>query len=910
DTSFIPMRFILLAGDVDVIPNFTGTEMDNPPTDLYYSLLSGSDYMPDVYIGRFPSSDTLSLRTMSQKSIMFEKAEWGVDDSWANKAYLMASDDPSFHLVAESTQIYAASKLRSEFMEVDSMFDYYNSGTQVSTALNEGRSIVVYSGHGSYTAWAGPYFSQTDIENLTNNDMIPIVSSYACLTGNYALPYDCFGESWVKKESGGAVSYMGSSVYSYWDEDDYMERSFFDALSDSGWMVAGKLMNAGKFGVFTAYSGGGLSKRYYEMYNILGDPSLGFYTGVKDTLKINVMNPLPEAASELEVTVYGDGSSLPVENALVSLTFNQSLYAVSYTDSSGKVVFSNPGFFGDTLFFTASKPSYRQGESFTILSSSSFYPFISKTLFSDTIFTINGSDLSYSPLETGSFDIMVKNLGESSIISLECSLATTGSLIDFKSYTAEFSETIGIGDSSWVKVPLISFVKEGIRNNSRDTILFFMRDAYDSAIVYKKQMKILSPDIIINSPEYSFSEGINSGDTVKMTVRAINGSATDDRSISLKFISKDTTLIQFIDSTSGFDFIGGFDTLTSDTMSFFVSSEDDSFFTASFMVLTRDTFGIEDTFDFSLSFNKKDYLVLDYSKDNLSALFIDSILGELGYSGSYALSVDVKSLGNYKNIFMSAGEYPNNRVISAGDSVAAAIDSLCREGKLNLYLEGGEMWFWDLYTGQGYDFQPLTKIDGRADGDMLGNFEITGEENSIGEGISITYDGGISADVLDTLLGAKQVFFKGDTLYAASYRDPLYKTVGSSLCVGSLVDADSVSSRKEWVRRIMLFFEGLIGVNELSMDSHLPEFKFISMSSPLSSNEFRIFYTAIRGEEVAFKVYNSAGMEVFSKKIPALASGLNSFTFNVSENNLASGVYFIRADNSKKSFTKKIAVIR
>lgn len=910
DTSSVPLRFILLAGDVNLIPNFVGTEMDSPPTDLYYSLLAGSDYIPDVYIGRFPSSDTAYLRIISEKTVMFETAAWNAEDEWSFRAYLMASDDPSFHLVAESTQVYAAGKLRSMSMTVDSMFDYYSSGTPVSTAINNGRSIAAYSGHGSYTAWAGPSFSQTDIGNLLNQDMIPFVSSYACQTGNYALSYDCFGETWVKKENGGAVSFMGSSVYSYWDEDDYMERAFFDALADSGIFFTGKLMNIGKFGVYSAYSGGGLSKRYYEMYNILGDPSLSLYTGIEDTLKINVLNPIPEASTEIEIEVKGDGSSMPVANALVSVMLNNTLFYAGYTDSSGLLKVTNPGFSGETIRFVATKPNFRYGETFSTVSSSSFYPYISNVLFADTIFFINPPDSQYSPLDTGDLSIMIENLGENIIVSLTCSLSTVKSLIGFKSRSLAFQDTLSVGDSSWALMPVVSFANEGIKNNARDTIVFSFKDINDSTALFKKQVKILAPEIKVISADYDVSDGIVSGDTVKMSVKAANLSNINDYSVSMQFISNDTLLLKFIDSVSGLPYIQGYDTLASDTLTFYVKSGIDSFFSVSYRVCVEDTFGIKDTFEFSLNVNKLDYLVLDRSKNNLSAIMIDSLLTDLGYNGEYALSVNKLELDDYKNIFLCAGEYPNNNAISAGDSIPAAIDSLCKEGKLNLYLEGGEVWYWDIYTGNGYDFGSLFKIDGKNDGDMANNFEIVGLSGSIAEGMNMTYSGGISADVLDTLYGAKNVFLKGDTVYAVSNSAPLYRTVGSSLGVGSLADADSISSKREWVRRIMLFFEGAIGINDLNIALPLPEFKFISMNSTLSSSEFRIFFSALKEENVTFRIYNSAGMEVFSKKITAGSSGLNLFVFNPSSEKLSSGVYFIRADNSKKSFTKKIAVIR
>ena len=68
DNSPFDLSFALLVGDNSIIPNFTGTELHNPPTDLYYSLLEGSDYFPDIYVGRLSAEDSFSLDTIINKS--------------------------------------------------------------------------------------------------------------------------------------------------------------------------------------------------------------------------------------------------------------------------------------------------------------------------------------------------------------------------------------------------------------------------------------------------------------------------------------------------------------------------------------------------------------------------------------------------------------------------------------------------------------------------------------------------------------------------------------------------------------------------------------------------------------------------------------------------------------------------
>jgi hypothetical protein len=111
----------------------------------------------------------------------------------------------------------------------DKIYSYYpgNTTQTVINALNNGRSLCVYSGHGSETSWAdGPPFSQSDVNALTNEGMYPFVCSHACLTNQFTVS-ECFGETWLRAQNKASFAFWGSSDYTYWDEDDILEKSMF-----------------------------------------------------------------------------------------------------------------------------------------------------------------------------------------------------------------------------------------------------------------------------------------------------------------------------------------------------------------------------------------------------------------------------------------------------------------------------------------------------------------------------------------------------------------------------------------------------------------------------------------------------------------------------------------------------------
>jgi hypothetical protein len=269
-----PPTFVLLVGDVADIPNWTGVGADNPPTDLYYSTLTPGDYIPDVGLGRFSMGIDAQVATLVQKTINYEK-RFFEEGCWFKNAVFMASEDN--YSITEGTHNYVISNyLDPAGFTCDKLYTHTYSATtqQVSDAFNAGRGLGVYSGHGGTGSWAdGPPFSQADVNALTNLDMYPFVQSYACLTGRYT-EVECFGETWIRAADKGALAFWGSSVGSYWEEDDVLEKSVFRALFADDLREIWGMTLIGKVYLYLHYSGGGDTQRYFEMYNTLGDPTV------------------------------------------------------------------------------------------------------------------------------------------------------------------------------------------------------------------------------------------------------------------------------------------------------------------------------------------------------------------------------------------------------------------------------------------------------------------------------------------------------------------------------------------------------------------------------------------------------------------------------------------------------------
>ena len=332
----VPPTFLLLVGDVQHIPAFAGSHSYSA-TDVYYGTMDGNqDLIPDVLIGRLPAASESDATRMVGKTVDYARFELGGGSDWVKRTTFMASVD--YHWVSENTHDYCI----SSWLEPDGFtcqrryYHSYNATTnQVIGDINAGLSQLTYSGHGYTSGWSdGPPIDANQLPGLANAGMLPLVQSYACYTGDYSAG-ECFGESWLRA-SNGAVAFWGSSTTSYWDEDDIMQRDVYDAWFGAGVTWLRGALDEGLWGLHQAYGGGGMSRAYYEQFNLMGDPALDVWTAPPGQLEVDHLANVPPGTTDVALEVRGPGGSA-VQDALVCLYDEGHLQRAAYTDASGRV---------------------------------------------------------------------------------------------------------------------------------------------------------------------------------------------------------------------------------------------------------------------------------------------------------------------------------------------------------------------------------------------------------------------------------------------------------------------------------------------------------------------------------------------------------------------------------------------
>ncbi len=281
------LTFIILIGESGQIPTLSGT-YEGAPSDPCYVKLAGSDAYPDAFISRISPSSSANLDYILYKFIKYEKyPDTGPDAGWYLKGTGVASDQDG------GTGLYdweRANLLRDMLMEnlfftsVDQIYDPGASASQVTAALNDGRSIVNYIGHGSGTSWSTTGFNVNNIASLSNEYKNPFVLDVACLNGNFTLG-ECMEEAWIREGSltnpKGAIGAFGSSTNTSWVPPcDMQSHAMFLLTTRAKQTVGGVCFNGIMYAMDQWGGSSGQGLMLMEQYNIFGDCSMMLTLGM------------------------------------------------------------------------------------------------------------------------------------------------------------------------------------------------------------------------------------------------------------------------------------------------------------------------------------------------------------------------------------------------------------------------------------------------------------------------------------------------------------------------------------------------------------------------------------------------------------------------------------------------------
>ncbi len=350
--SYNSQSFVLFVGDVAQIPAFSGSSGGHV-TDLYYCTYDGSgDIYPECFYGRFSANNLNELQPQIDKTLEYEQYLFP-DPSFLDEVVMVAGADANYATtwgngqINYGTEYYfnAAHGLTSHtYLQPEPSGANYSQN--IRGDISNGVAYANYTAHCSSMGWADPSFNIGHIAQLTNDGKYPLMVGNCCSSVEFQTT--CFGEEILRAANKGALGYIGGSNSTYWDEDFWWGVGFesvtanpsynpdhlgaYDRLfHDNGevleeWYVTqGQMPSAGNLAVTQASSS--LETYYWEIYHLMGDPSVMIYFSQPPEAMANYQNLMPLAVETFEVVTD--------PHAYVAISRDGVLYGCGLADGSG-----------------------------------------------------------------------------------------------------------------------------------------------------------------------------------------------------------------------------------------------------------------------------------------------------------------------------------------------------------------------------------------------------------------------------------------------------------------------------------------------------------------------------------------------------------------------------------------------
>jgi len=375
--------YMLLIGDDEYVPtnyiNIHPYDGSYIASDLWYVTVNGTDYYPDIFYGRISVDTVEQAEIVIQKILKYEQnppskssfynnmvvAAYFQDDEqngYETRRFVRTSEEIRDYLLDQNYEVERIYVTESYINPTHYNNGYFGNGEplpeellrptfawdgdadDIINAIEDGIFILNHRDHGSEDGWGDPYFDSSHIEGLTNGELLPVVFSINCLTGEFD-GYECFSETFLRKEDGGAVAVFGATRVSYSGYNDFLARGFYDAQwpdfdqeigEDLNLYSLGEIMNYGKFYMANTWGNDwGYEELTFELFHIFGDPTMHIWTAFPRNL--TVQHPTMIDYGQNIVEVYVESNGEPVEGALICLSQENGLYLKTITDSTGYV---------------------------------------------------------------------------------------------------------------------------------------------------------------------------------------------------------------------------------------------------------------------------------------------------------------------------------------------------------------------------------------------------------------------------------------------------------------------------------------------------------------------------------------------------------------------------------------------
>ena len=560
--------YLLIVGDHEQIPSFNvGAHV----SDMYYCEFDGAgDYFPEMYFGRFSANNISELAPQLEKTIQYE-AYTMPDPSYLGEALMVAGVDAGFAPTHGNGQInYGTDYYFNTDHEITTYTYLYPESatsaaeTEIIERISNGVGFGNYTAHCGPTGWSDPSFDIYNVSTLENEDQYGLLIGNCCQSNTFN-GVTCLGEALLRVAKKGAVGYIGGSDNTLWDEDYYWgvgngpisanpsyeetsEAVYDCSFHENGeaeevWTISqGQILHAGNWAVTESASGN--TQYYWEIYHLMGDPSVLTYYGIPSELNVIHTSALTMGASSVSVSTE--------QYAYVAINQNGDLLDASYTDASGSVLLNfDPISSMEPVEIVVSKQN-RQVYISDINMMSADAPFVA---FSDL--SINDGIDGNAQAEVGetfTLDVNLQNFGMVDAGSMEMSVSSSNSNVSVSSESITVS---GLSAESTTTITdAVTIQLNGLFEDQEVVVLTFtVVDAEGTQWVTYGSFVVNTPSLNFSSHTLSDEDGngfIDFGETVQLNLNLENNGHANSLT-GIAVVSTDFSSLQIIEESIAFN---------------------------------------------------------------------------------------------------------------------------------------------------------------------------------------------------------------------------------------------------------------------------------------------------------------------------------------------------------------------
>ncbi len=420
--------YVLLVGDY---ADLTPKAMSGGASDIWFGQLEGSDYYPEVFVGRFSAESVADVTNQVNKVIYYER-DITTQAEWLGKGIGIGSSEGagSGHNGGESDyqhiEYIRDTLLHYTYTEVSQHYHGVGVGTNAAMLrenFNNGASLCNYCNHGTQTSWYVGSFNNSQVNALTNDYKWPVVWSTACLNGQFNYSQPCFAESWMRATNNstgvptGAIGGMFSWISQPWQPPMTGQDEMVDVLCE--WRNAdcyhhtlgGASLN-GNMKILDLHPSD--QGETHNTWILFGDPTLTMRTATPTEMHVTCE---PEVIflgqTELRLTA-------ETEHAVATLSIDGTVIASTpIVGGEATMTFENPTVTGTALLVVTSFNKVTEIRDIAIIPAEGAY----LTYESFSVDDANGQ-ADYG--ETINLSLTVKNIGNEAANNIQVAL-TTGS---------------------------------------------------------------------------------------------------------------------------------------------------------------------------------------------------------------------------------------------------------------------------------------------------------------------------------------------------------------------------------------------------------------------------------------------------------------------------------------------------